>query len=270
MEFATPTVCEWPCFRAWAAAENWRVPLREEQLFQDQWWPHFFVLRLAGRPLGFVSAVAYQESGWIGNLLVAPESRGRGFGAALFDFAVERLNLARVKRIWLTASGAGLPLYQRRGFLPCDRVERWQGPGQGLGGGLPTPPELLEKLIALDWRCWGEDRSPLITALAMPAMILQQGESLALLQPDPNAWQLGPWLSPGRCPRENRLLLLQALERTPAERPLVIDLLRSSGMGPLLRSAGFVLSGNNELMSWGAMPPAREGVIALASLGSIG
>jgi len=268
MEFATPTVCEWPLFRAWAAAENWRVPLREEQLFQDQWWAHFFVLRVAGRPRGFVSAVAYKESGWIGNLLVDPDNRGRGFGAALFDFAVARLRQARVERIWLTASGAGLPLYQRRGFVPRDRIERWQG--LGLGGGASAPPELLEELIALDSRCWGEDRAPLITALAMPAMFLQQGESLALLQPDPAAWQLGPWLSPTRCPRENRLLLLQALERTPAGRPLVADLLRSSGMGPLLRSAGFALAGSNELMSWGETPAALEGVIALASLGSIG
>ncbi len=268
MEFATPTVCEWRLFRAWAAAENWRVPLREEQLFQDQWWAHFFVLRAAGLPLGFASAVAYRESGWIGNLLVDPERRGRGLGAALFDFAVARLRQARVQRIWLTASLSGLPIYQRRGFGVLDRVERWQG--QGLGGGESPRQARLDELIACDTHCWGEDRSPLITALAMPATILQQGESLALLQPDPNAWQVGPWLSPTRCPRENRLLLLQALERTPAERPLVVDLLRSSGMGPLLRSAGFVMTGSNELIYSGEEPTPLEGVIALASLGSIG
>ena len=268
MEFAPPTVCEWPLFHAWAGAENWRVPLREEQLFQDQWWAHFFVLRVAGRPQGFVSAVAYKESGWIGNLLVDPASRGRGFGAALFDFAVARLRQAAVRRIWLTASSDGLPLYQRRGFLLCDRIERWQGQGQG--GGDRAQQALLEELIALDTRCWGEDRSPLVTALAMPGMILQQGESLALLQPDPAAWQIGPWLSPNRCPRESRLLLLQALERTPAGRPLVVDLLLSSGIGPLLRSAGFSMTGSNELMCLGERPPALEGVVSLASLGSIG
>ena len=53
-------------------------------------------------------------------------------GVQLFDFAVEFLRQGEPKRIWLTASAEGLPIYQRRGFVRVDCIERWAGQGLGI------------------------------------------------------------------------------------------------------------------------------------------
>jgi len=236
MEFTELKTDDWPLFLAWAAAENWRVPERERHL--------------------------------IGNLLVAPKNRGRGYGAALFDFALEFLQRLTLKRIWLTASQAGMPIYQRRGFSSVDRIERWQG--AGLGRAELQRRELLAELIETDRSCWGELRAPLLNALG-DGEICRSGETLGLLQPGTDGWQLGPWLSPKNSPRENHLLLTEALGKTPVGRPLVIDTLVSADLGQLLRSAGMVMTGSNELMCLSRLPVTTlNGVAALASLGSIG
>ncbi len=268
MQFQNLSEADWRLFMQWAIAEGWTVPFQEQRLFQNQWRPYFFVLRSAGQVQGFVSAVLYKNSGWIGNLLVGPERRGHGFGSALFDFALDFLRQSAPSRIWLTASQEGQPLYQRRGFRSVDRIDRWRG--QGHGAVELESQQLVSELIELDHSCWGESRAPLLAILTDDGEICCSGQSLGLLQPGLVAWQLGPWLSPNKCPRENRLLLTQALEKTPAGRPLVIDQLVSAEAGMLLRSANFELSCSNELMCLSKEPVKLQGVNALASLGSIG
>lgn len=268
MRFLPLNEADWQVFLAWAGAERWRVPFQEQRLFQNQWRHHFFVLKENGQALGFVSAVGYRESGWIGNLLVGPTLRGLGYGAALFDFAVDFLHQTSLKRIWLTASAEGMPIYQRRGFISVDRVERWRG--IGLGCGDLEHLELLEELIDVDRRCWGESRAPLLRSLADDGEICCQGSAWGLLQTGLGDWQLGPWLAPEPCPRSNRLLLTSALGKTPAGRSLVADVLVSADLELLLRNAGFVVIASNELMCLCDRPVRLQGVVGLASLGSIG
>jgi len=268
MKFVPPSAADWQLFLDWARAENWRVPEQEQRLFLGRWRPYFFALKIGGAAQGFVSARPYHESGWIGNLLVDPERRGQGFGAALFDFALGFLRQLQLPRIWLTASPSGLPLYQRRGFVGVDRIERWQGSGLGRAELQKIP--LLSELIRLDQECWGEFRGALLIPLAEAGEICRAGNSLAVLQPGTAAWQLGPWLAAKQCPRKNHLLLNEALARTPAGRTLLMDVPVSAELGQLLRSAGFARIANNELMCLSRQPVRLDGVLALASLGSIG
>ncbi len=267
MQFQNLNDDDWRLFLQWAVAEGWTVPFQEQCLFQNQWRPYFFVLRAEGQVQGFVSAVAYKQSGWIGNLLVGPDQRGRGYGFALFDFALDFLGQSALKRVWLTASKDGMPLYQRRGFASIDRIERWRG--EGLGTLELEKQPLLAELMELDRSCWGDSRAPLLAVLADDGEICRSGGALGLLQPGLASWQFGPWLAPNKCSRVNRLLVTQALGKTPAGRPLLIDQLVSAETGLLLRSAGFDLIGSNELMCLGDAP-ALAGVVALASLGSVG
>ena len=91
MQFLPLNNSDWQLFLKWAATEGWTISSQELRLFQDQWRSSFFVLRAEGKVTGFVSAVAYEESGWIGNLLVGSEHRGQGYGAVLFDFILALL-----------------------------------------------------------------------------------------------------------------------------------------------------------------------------------
>ena len=268
MLFRQLTDKDWQVFLEWAAEEGWTVPSQELRMFQSHWEQCFYALKLAGGVKGFVSAVAYEESGWIGNLLVGQDHRGRGYGTSLFDFALTLLLQKRVQRIWLTASEAGLPIYQRRGFVSVDRVDRWRARGRGLVGLSQDIP--AAELIDLDRRCWGESRVHLLSQLAEKSAICRSDTSMALLQPSHCCWQLGPWLALGNGSREDGVILQEALDKTPAGTELLADVLSSAQTGSLLRNAGFNQSGTNMLMCLSRQPTSLRGVVALASLGSIG
>ena len=79
---------DWTVFKTLAAAEGWTLSFHEQRLFLNHWRPFFFTLKQHGDICGFVSAVTYKRSGWIGNLLVAPEKRGLGYGSALLEHAI--------------------------------------------------------------------------------------------------------------------------------------------------------------------------------------
>lgn len=262
------SAADWNLFLCLARSENWIVPLREQLLFQHQWKPYFLALRDAGRTCGFVSAVNYRHSGWVGNLLIDPQLRERGYGRFLFEEALKFLQQRPLKRIWLTASEQGQPLYEGYGFRQVDTVIRWSAPGSG-----GPPPDqtqaTLNCMIALDQDCWGEDRRDLIRALAIDSVLLHQGDNLALLQSGLDFWQLGPWSAVGSDPRHARLILQSALAATPAGKNLFVDVMASSGLELMLRHNGFSRHGHNSLMYQGNKPLLR-GTIALASFGSIG
>lgn len=268
MQFKNLSEDDWQLFFYWAELEGWRISFQERRLFQNQWRPYFFALHTNGALQGFVSAVAYRESGWIGNLLVGPEQRGLGFGATLFDFALDFLCQAKLQRIWLTASEAGQPIYQRRGFVVVDRIDRWTAKGGGEQVSLPGLP--VADLLQRDSQCWGESRAPLMNALADDGELFCAGEAMGLLQPGASVWQLGPWLSVARDVQQNRRLLNMAVKRTALGKDLLADVLVSSEMELVLRASGFEKSGSNQLMVLSEEPVALAGVIALASLGSIG
>lgn len=268
MQYRNLSEEDWQLFLSWAEIEGWLISFQERRLFQNQWHPYFFALHTDGELQGFVSAVAYKESGWIGNLLVPEAHRGKGYGSALFTFAVDFLRQSQPKRIWLTASKVGEPIYQRRGFEAIDQIERWVTTGTGAEFGSAEHP--VEELLELDKQCWGESRTPLLNALCDDGQICRSGNTLGLLQPGVSTWQLGPWLSECKSAQESRQLLLEAIARTSTGKELQADVLVSAELELVLRTAGFKNTGSNQLMVLSAEPVRLNGVLALASFGSVG
>lgn len=268
MIIQTLSTADWNLFLRWAQAEGWRVPHKEQHLFQNQWRPYFFALRHQGNTCGFVSAVSYRHSGWIGNLLIDPEQRGRGYGKYLFEESLRFLGQRPLQRLWLTASEQGQPLYQRYQFNQIDTVIRWSASGQG--NEWQQSNAALHCLSALEQDCWGEDRGDLLRATNNGSLLLQQKNNLALLQTGIDVWQLGPWSAAQSDPPDTRRLLESAIAATPQDKSLFIDTLHSAGLELMLRQAGFKRHGHNSLMCRSENPPRLRGVMALASFGSIG
>lgn len=261
---------DWELFLALAQLEGWRVPAAEVELFRGALAQCAYVLRVEGRFCGLVTAVAYPKSGWIGNLLVPASERGLGYGARLFDHAVEVLRRQGVTTLWLTASAQGAPLYQRRGFVAVDQVQRWVLRTAGSALERPGPSEPLTSLLLEDAAVWGESRGRLLAPLAQGAAIFRFGQTLAMLQTGARRQVLGPWTSSGHCPRENRQLLMAVLAAANQEAELVSDVLVSSPAGGLLAAAGFKPQGRCQLMARGPVSARLQSLTALASLGSLG
>lgn len=260
---------DWEVFVAWAEAENWRISFQEQRLFQSQWRPYFYVLWHNGERCAFVSAVIYKTSAWIGNLIVKPQLRKRGYGSELFSDALERLsNHSRVNRVWLTASEQGAPLYRQHGFVDIDCVERWQSVGRGTHA-IEHRVD-LELLTECDQRCWGESRGTLLRMLADDGHLLIEAEALMLLQPGLDFWFAGPWLNHQHSSISCKRLIERVLTQVPLGKEIMIDVLISSGVMLALQQAGFERLGSNQLMCRSDEPVSLNGVVSLASLGSLG
>jgi len=269
MIITSPDTDDWSTFYNWAAGENWKISFQEKHLFLNQLRPYFYVLWKHGRRCAFVSAVLYKTSGWIGNLLVDPQQRQQGHGRALFEFALQKLqDQPNVSRIWLTASAQGAPLYRKYGFAHVDTIQRWSGCGRG--DMQPVTHSSLKQLIDIDSQCWGESRASLLHQLVNDCYPLYATDTAALLQAGIDFWQLGPWSTIKGSAQTYQSILQQCQSITPEAKPIVTDILASSRLSLTLQHSGFKSLGTNELMCLNKKSPSIEGVLALASLGSIG
>ena len=136
-----PDQSDWELFSALARAENWRVPQYELRLFRGPWAPFAHVLE-DDRLCGLVTAVAYESSAWIGNLIVPHNLRGQGYGSHLFQTVLAKLVGRGMTSVWLTASGQGRALYAKAGCAVVDSIERWVlAPAKGNPGCRPAAAE---------------------------------------------------------------------------------------------------------------------------------
>jgi len=106
-----------------------------------------FLAELTGWPAGTATAICHGASlGWIGMVLVAPESRRKGVATALMEHAMEFLS-GRVACIKLDATPDGQRVYERLGFQVEYSLTRWQrADHQGVPCSTRCPP-----LTAADW-----------------------------------------------------------------------------------------------------------------------
>lgn len=258
-----------PAFLALAAAEGW-VSDPWEFAFLLGSFPHgCLAVEEEGRPAAFVTAVRYGTSGWIGNLIVAKDARGRGLGTRLMRRALDELLAAGVKTVWLTASSAGLPLYEKMGFREMDGILRWSGTARGGGEGAGDPAH-PDGLVHLDRAGWGDDRGAILAAVAARGMVLREAGGFLLLHPCGDHYQMGPWTAADRAAAAR--LLDRALSRRPSGSRLLLDVpARNLAAASLLNDADFTPAGRTVLMCLGERPAYMpERIYALATMGSIG
>lgn len=68
------------------------------------------------RVVGVSYAASFGRTGWIGNVAVHPEARGRGIGTAVSRAALDALRRAGAVTVLLTATKLGRPIYEKLGF----------------------------------------------------------------------------------------------------------------------------------------------------------
>ena len=258
---------DWLAFMSMAQQEGWRVPQQELALHKNGGSSQSWALRLDNATIGLVTGVRHQASAWIGNLIIASQARGRGYGVALFTHVVKELRAAGVLTLWLTASAQGAPLYQARGFQRVGEVQRWirkEG-----GSGETALPREGERGAQVDALVWGDDRRQLLVQLENAGSWMEEGESLALLQQGDDLQIIGPWYG-SKQPQDDAKLLLRLLAAAAPQREVVVDLLANANRQSLLMAAGFTFCGSTSLMVAGPAPVQWSRLVALATLGRCG
>lgn len=255
-------------FLALAAAEGWICGRWEFDFLLRSFPQGCLAAREAELPVGYVTAIKYGESGWVGNLLVRKECRGKGVGTALMKQALAALSEAGAGTAWLTASGEGKPIYESLGFTAVDVVNRWVG--EGIGGKVPIREAVSRaELLAIDQAGWGDRRDALIDVVSGRGQVWGSRDAFLVSQPCADGIQLGPW---GGTDRGALLLLDDALVGAGRGTRVFLDApIRNTGQTSLLLGMGFSIRGSTLLMCSGeASAYAPELVFALASMGSMG
>ena len=143
------------------AAEGWVI---ESYAEIEGFYRHHpggcFIARLGDDPVGICIATPYTHSGFIGELIVIPEARQKGIGAALLEHGVEYLHRGGARTVYLDGVGAAVPLYERSGFRKVCRSLRCWGHLRGC-----QHPQVrlmqesdLPDVLALDRQAFGDER----------------------------------------------------------------------------------------------------------------
>ncbi|MDD2855521.1 MAG: GNAT family N-acetyltransferase [Desulfuromonadaceae bacterium] len=257
-----------------ATVEGWIAERWEFEFLLRAFAEGCFAAReISGEVVGFVTSIRHDRSGWIGNLLVRPECRGKGIGASLFKKALEGLFCSDVETVWLTASKSGMPLYQKLGFKAVDTINRWTVGGRGRGTAQEisdASSRLYAELNEFDSRAWGDRREALIAATVGRGRVIKQDAGFVVLQKCGECVQFGPFLATDYSSAD--ALLKSALNAVSQGTRVCID---TSALNltasRLFKRYRMEISGSNELMYAGAKPAyAPEYIYGLATMGSCG
>ena len=257
-----------------ATGENWVAETWELEFLLSSFGQGCFAARTdAGETTGFVTSLRHDRSAWIGNLIVSPAHRGKGIGEALFKTALEGLQNGGIDTVWLTASKAGMPLYQKFGFTRIDTIIRWSGSGRKRRDSQETDEPLDTpdgELADLDGEAWGDLRENLLSATAGRGTVIWLKSGFAVIQPGRDAWQLGPFSAPGYSSAD--AVLKSALLAIPNGAPVCLDMPAANRSACLLYARNRMrICGSNELMYAGVAPQYRpELIYGLATMGSCG
>ena len=234
-----------------------------------------FVATKGNDIIGVVTSISFGQIGWVGNVIVAPDERGRGVGATLVSEALNHLKAKGVTTIGLYAYRNVVSFYERLGFkanrdfswLMCRNVS-WTG---------ETMPALdsldLKAILEFDERCFGASRKRLLKAiydspLGICGAILEDGKQITYLMAvrSSTSAEIGPWIcAPGREEDGFRLFRslgnelhgLEAHVGVPSDRSDAVDFLSSLGF-----AEDFLVV----RMFYGPVPPDGGCVLAMESL----
>ncbi len=119
-----------------------------------------FVAEKDSKKIGICVAIPYQTNGFIGELVIIKEMRGRGYGSKLFEHTIQYLQSNGIQNIYLDADLDAVPIYTKYGFRKITKSLRFEGKIKGRNSPLvqkATPDDLI-KICDLDTQAFGDDR----------------------------------------------------------------------------------------------------------------
>jgi ribosomal protein S18 acetylase RimI-like enzyme len=254
-----------------AEAEGWVAEGWEFEFLLAQFSQGCFVAQVEdGQPVGFVTSIRHDRSGWIGNLIVEPAVRGQGVGEELFTRALDALWAGGVETVWLTASASGQHLYEKHGFSRIDTIARWTGTGRQKHVSQDNAPTSERSVSSMDRQAWGDRRDALLAVTVSRGRLLLDELGFLAIQPCGASKQLGPFTALDNGTAEK--LLDHALCSIPHDTKLYLDAPVSNHAAMRMFSRKKLkIAGMTELMYCGRRPEYRSELIyGLATMGSSG
>ncbi len=179
----------------------------------------WFLARLDGIPAGMGGVIAYGATARIGLMAVHPDVQRRGIGRAIMEHLLEWAAGRGATTVLLDARPAGIPLYERLGFVTDDYAWAYNcAHPAALAGPLadavePLQPADLPEVAAFDAERVGAPRAAILAQYAEEcagrAFVARDGQGRVAGYLMAQAHRLGPWLAD--TPQAAESLLCRAL-----------------------------------------------------------
>jgi len=120
-----------------------------------------FVAEYGTKPAGVCVATRYRRCGFIGELVVAKELRGKGIGRMLFERSLKYLQSSGMKTVYLDGDLEAIPFYERMGFRKITRSLRFVGTLRGTRrpGVRQARRADWRRICEIDRELFGDDRA---------------------------------------------------------------------------------------------------------------
>lgn len=142
-------------------AEKWQSETLEEfEGFFSHAPAGCLIAEQGDRRVGIGVATPYRDAGFLGQIVVAAEMRGQGIGDLMVGALLSYLRGVGVRSVYLDATRAGAPLYERHGFRKVQPSLRYSGKVHGVSHAQVRPMRAgdLDVVCSLDRTWWGADR----------------------------------------------------------------------------------------------------------------
>ena len=231
-----------------------------------------------GRIIGIGSGISYGALGFVGNMIVGEEHRGRGVGSAVLEAVIDFLDGRGCRRLELFATPAGRPLYARHGFELTDPSAMVAVPRDAVPA---APAEVhigeatdLDALRDYDAPRFGGDRGSLLAMMhadrQRPLLVARSRDGIGgYLWLRPDGSRVGPFLADD--PAIAAALLGAAFERIALAEEITLNVPMSNQLGVhWLRDLGLSLEPWDGRMGRGPQIERRNDTIYANLVGALG
>ncbi len=145
--------------------EGWEYGAEDFERFRRMDPEGTLVAWVGSRRVGITTATAYERATWIGNVIVRPTMRGKGYGGALVEQALRYGEARGARTAWLNAYANVEGFYRDLGFEARGRTWRYEGKADGRLGDGPrlVAASELDEVAAFDRPYFGNDRGKVLT-----------------------------------------------------------------------------------------------------------
>jgi hypothetical protein len=214
--------------REWATAEGWNPGCHDGPTFFATDPAGFFVGELDGKPVACISCVAYDDSfGFLGQYIVKPEFRGRGFGVEVWRAGMAHLGTRNVGLDGVLDQQAN---YARSGFAFAHQHIRYRGMGTGrsAAGIVRLDAVSLADVLDYDRECFPAPREMFLHGwLALPESaalgLVREGRlaGFGVLRASADGFKVGPLFADDLTAAD---AILGALVAETGDKPFCLDI----------------------------------------------
>jgi ribosomal protein S18 acetylase RimI-like enzyme len=210
--------------------------------------PHgCFIAEQEDHPVGMCIGTSYGKAGFLGELIVSCEQRGKSLGTMLLRHTIAYLQNRYAETVYLDGVLKAVPLYEREGFHKVCRSWRFSGKLEGKASKRVRPMNAgdLGQVCALDRASFEADRSFFIKRRmqTFPELCYVMADNAKICgyitgRGYPERLYAGPWIVAKNC--ENPEDLLFSFTQEAKGRPISIGILDANQRAcELVRSLRF-------------------------------